>query len=341
MLKILWLFLLAPLLLLGGEFEKYLQMTDANLAFVQTPEDKRRLGFFSALYETGKQKEKPIEGVPKTLHFIWLGPKPFPEESVEKIKGWLDHHPGWTALFWSDQMVTPPDPRMQLNSLEAFPLQELTELYYRSNNFGERSQMLRYAILSKVGGVYVDHDVTCLASIEPLQEAHDFFCGLEPFGPSILSSSVNPACHLIGSAVCHPILTAAKKWLLNEWDRQEEFYPGSDPIGVYNRVQHRTFRALYQGIKEGHSRNGRKDVVFPPVHFSLADPKQGVFATHAHAGSWHKKDSESEKKIQSLFIQTIEELDKNFLLSLCLILINLGVSLLLFKLSNKKKKRAV
>ncbi len=299
---------------------------------VQTDEDHRRMGFFSALYDMAEAKKKPLNAIPPVLHFIWLGPKPFPPTSIAAVKSWIDRHPGWSYQFWSDQKRQAPDERMKVRGFEDFPLESLKDCYFSSDNFGERARLLSYAVLLSEGGVYVDHDVECLKAIDPLQQSHDFFCGLEPLGPSVLSSSVNPSPHLIGAAAKHPILIAAKGWLLREWERLEQQYPGIDPDSVYNRVMHRAFRSLYVGIKEAHSKDQRKDVVLP-------SEKEAVFAVHRHLGTWHQKESESDIKVKSLFSKIGNELNRNFFLALTLTIAN--VCLFLFLLWKMFQRRNV
>jgi mannosyltransferase OCH1-like enzyme len=196
--------------------------------------------------------------------------------------------------------------------------------------------------LLHVGGVYVDHDVHCVKPLDVLQETHDFFCGLDPLGPTVLSSSVNPSPHLLAATPQHPILGAAKKWMIREWDRLEEQYPGSDFASIYNRVQHRAFRALSIGIKEAHSRAGRKDVVFPPDYFSLAKGKNALFAIHHHSGSWHTKLAGAEQKVEKLFTEVKEELSRTFVLALVLIGANVGFGIfLLYRQLRVKNRRPV
>jgi hypothetical protein len=329
-----------PCCLFASKFEEHLKKAASDLQYVRTPEDRKLLGFFSALFDMAEKRERAVGTISKTLHFIWLGPKPFPRYSVDKVKGWIDKHPGWKVKFWTDLGQAAPDDRMETYSFEMFPLQELKEYYYHSDNFGERSEILRYAILLNEGGVYIDHDVQCLKSIESLQENHDFFCGLDPLGPTVLSSSVNPSPHLVASTAQHPILKASKKWLMNEWDSLEMQYTGSDSSAVHNRVQHRGFRALGIGIKEAHNRSGRKDVVFPPDFFSLAESKNALFAVHQHKGTWYNQETVTDSKIVRLFKEIKQESSRTFTLALSLTLVNVSLcAFLIFPLLTKKKKR--
>jgi hypothetical protein len=332
--------LFIPCCLFAGKFDEHLERAGEGLQYIRTPEDRKLLGFFSALYDMAEKRVIPIGSIPKTLHFIWLGPKPFPSRSVNKVKRWIDLHPGWKVKFWTDLGKTAPDDRMEVYSFDLFPLYELKECYYRSDNFGERSEILRYATLLNEGGIYVDHDMYCLRALDPLQETHDFFCGLDPLGQSVLSSSVNPSPHLLAATTQHPILKASKKWLIREWDALETQYPGSDPSAVYNRVKHRSFRALGMGVKEAHNRSGRKDAVFPPDFFSLSDHNKAIYAVHQHKGSWYKQETATDRKTAKLFKEIKQEFSNTFALIASLTFVNAGLSaLLVYPLLRMKKKR--
>lgn len=322
--------LLLPYFLFASEFKQHLQNGGDDLKFIQTQEDMKRLGFFCAMFDMAQKRESPSGEIPKTLHLIWLGPKPFPSSSIANVKSWIDHHPGWRFKFWTDLGQSAPDDRMDVRVFDKFPLAEMTDLYFHCDNFGERSQILRYAILISEGGVYVDHDTYCWRAIDSLQENYDFFCGMEPLGKTILSSSVNPSPHVLSSTAQHPILKAAKNWLIEGWDRLEAQYTGSDPSSVYNRVQHRGFRALSVGIKDAYARSGRKDVVFPPNYFSHLSSKTALYATHQHLGSWHGRETASSLKKEGILSKFKVELDRTYWSCIALIVLNVLFGVLLF-----------
>src|ERR1700688_1443629 len=83
-------------------------------AFTRTPEDQKNRQFFTELYEKNRELVcKGEGGIPRVIHAIWLGPRPFPESSVKNIQAWIDRHPGWTFKFWTDLERPPPCPEMQ------------------------------------------------------------------------------------------------------------------------------------------------------------------------------------------------------------------------------------
>jgi len=76
---------------------------------------------------------------------------------------WRHLHPDWEMRLWTDANL--PELR--------FP-----GAFERGRNLGERSDLLRYEVLVRFGGVYVDTDMECLRSIEPLIAETDAFVGV-------------------------------------------------------------------------------------------------------------------------------------------------------------------
>lgn len=96
--------------------------------------------------------------IPKTFHRIWVG-GPMPDEFVEYGKTWEKFHPDWEHVLWTEQNM---------------PLLQNQELYDAAedivpNNVGQfRSDIARYEILHRFGGVYIDTDFECLKPIDDL-----------------------------------------------------------------------------------------------------------------------------------------------------------------------------
>ncbi len=122
--------------------------------------------------------------IPPIFHQIWLGPDPFPEEYANYQKTWLRHHPGWELRLWSEE-----------NLPEKLRRPEAAE---RLRVPAERADILRLELIWRFGGVYIDTDVTCLRSIEPLIEDTDFFIMLRRTGAA--------ANFFFGAVAGHPIL---------------------------------------------------------------------------------------------------------------------------------------
>ncbi|CAM9165965.1 unnamed protein product, partial [Heterosigma akashiwo] len=123
--------------------------------------------------------------IPKILHHIWLGGQ-LPERFQIFVNTWKEkhpivdikqtitththtQHPGWEFIFWDDSAV------------ESFGL-ENARAYNQAENFGEKSDIARYEILNRFGGVYIDTDFECLGNFEALHQICDFYCGMSNTG---------------------------------------------------------------------------------------------------------------------------------------------------------------
>jgi hypothetical protein len=283
---------------LAADFESLMGKDLPEWQYVQTQEDRDNLAFFGARFnEYRVLLDHPPERtlIPRVLHFIWIGPKPFPRESVENIRSWIAKNPDWTVLFWTDRERPLPHPAMQLRLLKDFSWRRLEECFHKSDNYGEQSDLWRSEILYREGGVYADHDVKCIRSFDSLNRAFDFYCGLEVPYKTALSSSVMPTNNLLGSRPGHPVLRYYMDWLVEHWDQIERDYPGKDRDAVINRVSHRTFSALGIALKAVSNQEGNRDMVFPAYYFNAPKDEWALFARHLYAGSWFENESAFEK----------------------------------------------
>lgn len=105
--------------------------------------------------------------IPRIVHQIWLG-SPTPEKYHHWMKTWANLK-GWEYKLWTDEEVS----KLSLHN---------QDLYDRSSNFGEKSDILRLEILERFGGLYVDTDFECynVDVLDELNRSFDFYIGFEP-----------------------------------------------------------------------------------------------------------------------------------------------------------------
>lgn len=140
------------------------------------------------LFNKNFVKNNNINVIPNKIHQIWLGSS-LPQKYKKLQKSWIKFNPEWEYKLWKDIDATA--------ILKDEP--ELKKIYDSINNFGAKSDILRYLILYKFGGVYADTDFECLKPFDDLTK-YEFFAGLgHSKDPVIL-------CGLIGSVPNHPIL---------------------------------------------------------------------------------------------------------------------------------------
>lgn len=281
--------------------------------YIQTKEDFEHLRFFQRMYDLRKgligAADAPAR-VPKIIHFIWIGPRQFPRESVENVRTWMAKHPDWTFYFWTDRQRPLPCPGMRVRMIQEVEFLKLKSCFAKSDSYGEKSDLLRYEILYREGGIYVDHDVKCFKAFDPLNEAFDFFCGIDMPYTSSLPSCIHPTNNLIGVKSRHPIIARCMETLAEKWDRIEQDYPGSDRDSMLNRVLHRTFWLFNEAIREKGNQNGNRDIVFPAYYFDAPKDELAIYARHKYAGVWHEKETPFEKMVRQRLMQLTKKSNK-------------------------------
>ena len=130
------------------------------------------------------QKVKNIDKeylIPKIIHQIWIGNKKLPNNYIKYMRSWKKYNPSWDYILWDDEKVK----NLKLKNDFA---------YYSSSNYGYKSDILRYEILHKFGGLYADTDFECLKPIPDNLLIFDFIVsmmfGNEPtLGNALILSS--------------------------------------------------------------------------------------------------------------------------------------------------------
>ena len=277
-------------------------------------QDKKDFDAFARNYDQkigllGITKSKSDEAkIPRLIHFIWIGPKAFPAESVANVASWKKYHPDWKMFFWTDSKDRPcPIEGMELRLIDEINFKQLKPYISRTNNPGEQADLIRNELIYEYGGVYVDHDVTCFRSFEKFNIAYDFYAGLEdPHLNVSQGTRIFPCNCLFGARAGHPILKSAMDNTEKRWNKIEKKYPGDSRKNVFNRVIGRTFHSFTLATKKHLSQNGNVDMVFPSSFFfahklfhkkTIRKLKKAdyVFASHKFAYVWQGVKKEEKK----------------------------------------------
>jgi inositol phosphorylceramide mannosyltransferase catalytic subunit len=127
--------------------------------------------------------------IPKNLHAIWIGPKERPDRWIDT---WRDQHPDWQFRLWGNEEYRTIDwvSRKQMDRFEA------------EGHWAGIADLMRYEILFRYGGFYVDADMAC---IRPLDEwlLHNHMVAVRE---SELHRAQLIANSFIGSVAGHPAL---------------------------------------------------------------------------------------------------------------------------------------
>jgi inositol phosphorylceramide mannosyltransferase catalytic subunit len=125
--------------------------------------------------------------IPRTIHRVWLGESQIPLECERLAATFVEHHPNWETRLWTDI------------DLDALAISD--EDRARAHTLAGLSHLVRYEVLHRFGGIYVDNDVECLQPISPLLMGVDAFVALA--GPGIVGTAV------LGSVPDHPVFARA------------------------------------------------------------------------------------------------------------------------------------
>lgn len=121
--------------------------------------------------------------IPPMIHRVWLGGRPIPEEHERFGRTFMRHHPDWKMRLWTDDDL----PELEIGTKERG----------RARTQSELSNLVRYEVLHRHGGVYVDTDVECKRCLTPLLRGIDAFAALEV--PGGIGTAI------LGSIAGHPV----------------------------------------------------------------------------------------------------------------------------------------
>lgn len=135
-------------------------------------------------------KPTGLDRIPKVIHQIWLGSQP--SDNLLKLSDSIKKaNPGYEYKLWKDE------------DAEEFWF-ENKNLFNSAKNLGQKSDILRYAILKKYGGIYLDTDFIGLKSFDSLVHL-DFFTGVSYDKEPTLFNG------LIGCVPNHPLMSEINK----------------------------------------------------------------------------------------------------------------------------------
>lgn len=131
--------------------------------------------------------------IPKIIHQVWIGPNKPPEF----LGSWRDKHPDYQWILWDNKAVK--------NIMPLYNQKLFDDCANKAKKNGAYmaglSDILRYEILYKYGGIYIDADIDCLRTLE------GDFLERELFIPYVLDKIENVlSIAVIGCTPKHPII---------------------------------------------------------------------------------------------------------------------------------------
>jgi hypothetical protein len=250
-------------------------------------------------------------------------------------------NPSWKFKFWTDREREAPCKGMETVFVDTFPLPHLERCYQESRNWGEKSDILRFEILYREGGVYADHDANCLKPFDGLHRAYDFYCGFETPHPPFAGYNVTCGNGVIGARPHHPVVKEVIDLIASRWDALAQKYPGTDGFSRTQIVMERTYIALTQALKTNKlSQEGNTDIVFPAAYLFAKSGIPCLYSKHFFADSWaseEKKNTVFERQTRHDIHQIDHNVSRLFLFSVPLLCFNVILIALLVRFFKKGK----
>jgi len=110
--------------------------------------------------------------IPKIIHQLWeRGNEPIPDFFRQLGETWKKHHPSWQYEFWDGK-------RMDTFVNSNYP--HFTNIYHNYRYDIQRMDVIRFLILYKTGGMYVDVDYECLDSFDKYLSTDKCHFSMEP-----------------------------------------------------------------------------------------------------------------------------------------------------------------
>ncbi|GHT29059.1 hypothetical protein FACS189432_07850 [Bacteroidia bacterium] len=144
--------------------------------------------------------------IPRIIHQIYEDPAGVPANLQKLAETWKEQHPTWEYRFWNKKAIE--------DFLEAeFP--DFIPTYHAYPFNVQRWGAVRYLILYRIGGLYVDLDYECLESIDALLNGALCCMGMEPAVNSIThDKSLIVGNVLMASVPNHPYFKAIIKEMI-------------------------------------------------------------------------------------------------------------------------------
>ena len=260
------------------DFDKAMQLTQFPASIARTQhitgiDGSALLHQFRTLYtyynpSACTEPRHPI--IPKIIHQIWLG-GPVPEAFKPLMNAWKNLYEarGWEYRLWTD------------SDIENFGLYN-KQYYDQSTNYGVKSDILKWEIIYRLGGFYVDVDFEPLAPLDDFLYLN-FLVGIQPLDTQFLQLGAA----LFAAPPGNPILKHCIETIKDDW----HCHGAPTKTGPVHFTKSFFIMA---------GKNGSKDLALPSLYFyplgclehECSYEKwlsQGSYAIHHWAKSWMPK----------------------------------------------------
>lgn len=235
-------------------FDESMGKSETEFKFIfANNDDVTRYEKAKALYEKNspsKVASSQNPKIPKIIHQIWLGPNLPPPHFAGFQETLMRLHPDWEYHLWSEAQLE------ELN-LDNWDIVE------KSQNWAEKSDIIRCDLLDRFGGVYMDVDMEMYKSLNELHEKYDFYAGMEfPHKIATTMNRVWVGISIMASRPGHPIMKAWKRLIRNGWNDVDLRYSSQ-----VERVINHTYFPFTHAVMQEIDKAGNTDVLLPATYF--------------------------------------------------------------------------
>lgn len=196
--------------------------------------------------------------IPKLLHLIWVGPNEKPETFDKYVKQWSTLMPSWEIRIWENKDINTKEFSDDI-------LQKINE----STKGAQKADIMRYSIVEKYGGFYMDADMIPIQSLDPLLMLSEdlIICHDIPITWSYIQMA------FFGAVKNHPIIKKACDLCLKVELNTPDIHLKTGP---------RLFGDAFEKAYENH----KVAVLHSTAFYHNKDFTGTKFATHAYAKMW-------------------------------------------------------
>jgi mannosyltransferase OCH1-like enzyme len=247
-----------------------------NLMSRDGKKSKKILDAFRDLYNTNlpsKIVASKSTKIPKIIHRIWIGPRPFPEQYKKCLDSCKRLHPDWKFILWTNKDI---DKVLDINPKYKWLFNEYK---YKKTVYQAQKDILEYLILYKYGGIYLDADIKCFKNMNEIVHSYKFFAGIEP--PSRWTNSPVLSNRVVGSSPRNKIIADT----LNISNSSYKNIYKEKNNSFLKRIARRIFKGKYIKIPDAKkalmvsltksvvkNRTQQEVIVFPATYFDAIFP---------------------------------------------------------------------
>lgn len=220
--------------------------------------------------------------IPKTIHYIWLGGNPLPKVAEQCIESWKKYCPDYEIKRWDES---------NLNIDCCTYCREA----YDSKKFAFASDVLRFDVLSKEGGIYLDIDVEMLKPIDDLL-VNNCFMGFETH--NAIAPGLILGCEKDDKTIND----------LYETYKNDKFILDDGSFNLNTICTRTTNYLVEKGLKLDNSLQEIDGVtIYPTEYFCPLSPitskkkiTEKTYAMHLYYSSWYNKKAKFKKECKKI-----------------------------------------